>query len=131
MEEIELLKIIEISWSKETCYPTLQDEWNINNPSLGQCAITSLVINDYLGGKIMRCMCDGISHYYNLINDKVLDLTVAQFNGTIPEYQNSSERTREYLLSNDDTRDRYKKLLINVKDNFAKSELEYCRIKNI
>lgn len=62
--EKEIFDIISMSWSKETCYPTLQDKWNKSNPSLGQCAITSLVVNDFCGGKIMRCMVDGISHYY-------------------------------------------------------------------
>ena len=116
----ELKKVIEVSWSKETCYPTLQDTWNNSNPSLGQCAITALIVNDFLGGKIMRTMQDGISHYYNLVNGKVIDLTVSQFDGIIPNYEIGEERTREYLLSSSDTTTRYKILLQNVKDNFIK-----------
>ncbi len=116
----ELKKVIEISWSKETCYPTLQDTWNKQNPSIGQCAITTLIVNDFLGGKIMRTMCNGISHYYNLVNGKVVDLTVSQFEGEIPNYALGEERTREYILSSSDTLNRYKILLQNVKDNFIK-----------
>ena len=116
----ELKKVIEVSWSKETCYPTLQDTWNNSNPSLGQCAITALIVNDFLGGKIMRTMQDGISHYYNLVNGKVIDLTVSQFDGIIPNYEVGEERTRDYLLSSSDTLSRYKILLKNVKDNFIK-----------
>lgn len=114
----ELKKMIEKSWSKETCYPECKEEWNKSNPSIGQCAITVLVVNDFLGGKIMRTMCNGISHYYNLINDQVIDLTVSQFDGKIPNYKLGEERTREYLLSNSDTKNRYKILLENVKNNF-------------
>jgi len=98
----------------------LQDTWNSANPSIGQCAITVLIVNDYLGGKIMRTMCDGISHYYNLVNGKVIDLTVSQFDGIIPNYELGEERSREYLLSSTDTKERYKLLLERVKDNFIK-----------
>ena len=33
------------------------------------CAITSLIINDYFGGDICKVYVDGISHYYNLIEN--------------------------------------------------------------
>lgn len=116
----ELKKVIEVSWSKETCYPTLQNTWNESNPSTGQCAITVLIVNDFLGGKIMRTMCNGISHYYNLVNGEVIDLTKDQFDGIIPNYEIGEERSREYLLSSSDTTNRYKILLQDVKDNFQK-----------
>jgi len=118
MKISELKRIIEMSWSKETCYPMSCDVWSIDNPSLGQCAITALVVNDFLGGKIMRCMCGEVSHYYNIINGEVVDLTKEQFNGLVPDYDNSIERTREYVLSNEDTKSRYLKLLNNVRNNF-------------
>jgi len=116
----ELKKVIEVSWSKETCYPSIQDTWCEQNPAIGQCAITVLIVNDFLGGKIMRTMCDGISHYYNLVNNEIIDLTVSQFEGQIPNYEFGEERTREYLLSSSDTTNRYKILLEKVKDNFIK-----------
>ena len=115
----EVTKIIKLSFTKETCYPSLKDIWTEDNKTLGQCAITALVVNDFLGGKIMRCMCETGSHYYNLINGEIVDLTKEQFK-ELPSYQLSEERTREYLLSNDDTKNRYKILLNNVKDNFIK-----------
>lgn len=114
----ELEKIIKLSWTKETCYPGNRDKWNEENPSLGQCAITALIVNDFIGGKIMRCMCGNISHYYNIINDNIIDLTVEQFEGIIPDYIHGEERTREYIFSNEDTKNRYLKLLKKVKDNF-------------
>lgn len=116
----EVKKIIKMSWKKETCYPTSQKDWSKENPSLGQCAVTSLIINDFLGGKIMRCMCNGMSHYYNLINGEIIDLTVDQFAGEIPDYPNGEERTRDYLLSSSDTKNRYLNLLNQVKENFLK-----------
>ena len=82
-------------------------------------AVAALVLNDFLGGKIMRCESEYGSHYYNLINDKIVDLTVSQFK-TLPNYETGIERTREYLLSNEDTKKRYKLLLERVKENFLK-----------
>ena len=111
----ELKGLLLKSWSKETCSPGLRDGWSEDNPSLGQCAITSLVVNDLFGGKIMRCMASSGSHYYNMIDDELVDLTVEQFLGEIPLYEEGAERTREYLLSNEDTKNRYLRLLKNIR----------------
>lgn len=116
----ELEKIIRLSWTKETCFPKLENDWNKDNPSIGQCAITALIVNDFMAGKIMRCMCGNISHYYNIINEAIVDLTFEQFKGNIPDYVNGEERTRDYILSNNDTKERYLLLLKNVKINFSK-----------
>ena len=111
MEIGQLKQLLIQSWDLETCSPGLRDKWNEGNPSLGQCAITALIVNDFFGGKIMRCMASSGSHYYNIIDDELVDLTVEQFLGEIPQYENGEERTREYLLSNEDTKNRY--LLLN------------------
>ena len=115
MDIFEFKELLSECWNKDTCSPGLKDKWSEDNPSLGQCAITALIVNDYFGGKIMRCMSSSGSHYYNLIDDKIFDLTVEQFLGEIPLYEEGKERTREYLLSNNDTKNRYKKLLYNLK----------------
>ena len=115
----EVREMLEKSWIKETCSLGLKDIWTIDNKALGQCAVTALIVNDFLGGKIMRCMCESGSHYYNLINGEVIDLTDSQFK-EIPDYTLGEERTREYLLSNLDTKNRYLLLLKNVKENFIK-----------
>ena len=114
----ELEYILRKSWNRETCVPSMQNDWNSNNPSLGQCAITSLVVNDFMGGKIMRCMASTGSHYYNLVNNEIVDLTREQFGEEVPGYEEGEERTRQYLLSNEDTKNRYYMLLSNVKENF-------------
>lgn len=131
--EIEQLKQFLIkSWNLETCVPGLRDEWTETNPSLGQCAITALIVNDFFGGKIMRCMTSSGSHYYNLIDDHLVDLTVEQFLGEIPQYENGEERTREYLLSNEDTKKRY--LLLNrnlqktIGEGLTPEERQYIKL---
>ena len=111
----DLSKLLHDCWSYETCSPALKEVWNDKNPSIGQCAITALIVNDIFGGKIMRCMSSTGSHYYNLINNSIVDLTVGQFLGEVPLYNEGEERTREYLLSNKDTRERYLLLLNSLK----------------
>ena len=138
MEIGQLKQILIQSWNLETCSPGLRDKWNEENPSIGQCAITALIVNDFFGGKIMRCMASSGSHYYNIIDDELVDLTVEQFLGEIPQYENGEERTREYLLSNKDTQNRYEKLLwMNFLKNFlygwicGKNLLKTLIMKNI
>ena len=47
MNLLDLEKALKKSWCKETSY--CPNEWNELNPSLGQCAITALIVNDYFG----------------------------------------------------------------------------------
>jgi hypothetical protein len=88
-----------------------------------------LIVNDYLGGEIVwaaAILPDGrdISHYFNKIDGKEIDLTSKQFpQGTvIPE---GTERkkwfptTREYVLSYVQTQKRYEILKEKV-ENFNK-----------
>ena len=117
MDIFEFKKLLSECWNIETCSPGLKDKWSEDNPSIGQCAITALIVNDYFDGKIMRCMSSSGSHYYNIIDDKIIDLTKEQFLGEIPLYEEGQERTREYLLSNEDTKKRYlmlKESLLNI-----------------
>ena len=101
-------------YSKDLCYPKVQNEWNDVNKCFGMCAITSLIINDYFGGDICKIYVDGISHYFNLIEDKIIDLTSSQFNCDI-DYKNYQIVDREIILT-DDTKHRcnvLKERLIN------------------
>ena len=107
MKISELKQLLIKSWNSDTCFPGLRDKWSEENPSLGQCAITALIVNDFFGGKIMRCTASSGSHYYNIIDDNIIDLTVEQFLGEVPQYEKGEERTREYILSNEDTKKRY------------------------
>lgn len=95
-------------YSKDLCYPKIQKQWNENNKCFGMCAITSLIINDYFGGYICKIYVDGISHYFNLIEGKTVDLTSSQFMHDI-DYSNYQVVDRKNML-NKDTLDRYNNL---------------------
>lgn len=95
------------SWSAETA----QGEWTPECPSLNQCAITALVVQDYFGGDLLRCkMTNGNSHYWNRLPDGTeVDLTEDQFNfiEAKPLKDDFVIRARDYVLSFPETARRY------------------------
>ena len=65
MKVEEIKEALYESYSKDLCYYKVQDEWN--------------EINDYFGGEICKIHVDEISHYFNVIDNNVVDLTGSQF----------------------------------------------------
>lgn len=114
-----LLARVARGWSRHTA--VAPDKWAADNPATGQCAVTALVVQDLLGGEIARVAgtAETGSHYFNEIPPKFLheadppyelDLTRSQFSASQAEFlsgQPRERRTREYLLSSEDTRLRY------------------------
>lgn len=89
---IENLKVVlQECYSKDLCYPKIRDSWNNDNKCFGMCAITSLIVHDYFGGVIGKIYVDNISHYFNLVDNEIIDLTSSQFalKGSI-DYKNYS-----------------------------------------
>ncbi len=116
-QSIDKLKILLSKvWSKETsATPT---EWSNANPARGQCAITALIVQDLFGGKLVRGIVCGESHYWNRIDSSDVDLTLSQF----PEPSFEGERCyrdRDYILGFPETAKRYELLrnLINKNIN--------------
>jgi hypothetical protein len=102
------------SWSKATTYPETKNNWSPKNPASGQCAVTSLVINDLYGGKIAYNKAH--RHYWNILADgSEVDLTREQFgdNVVINEY---TIATRHYILESDAA-------------NYAKTSTRYRLLK--
>ncbi len=108
MEVKHLQKALFSCYSKDLCYPKIQENWNEENKSLGMCAITSLIVQDYFGGDICKIYIDKISHYYNLIEDKIVDLTKDQFSYEI-DYSHYEIIDRDKILT-EHTKYRYKEL---------------------
>lgn len=114
-------------YSKDLCYPKVQNEWNENNKCFGMCVITSLIVNDYFGGDICKIYVNGISHYFNLIENNIIDLTSSQFDCDI-DYNNYQILNREKILTTD-TRNRYNSLkqkLINKLLNQVDNDVLNC-----
>src|SRR3989338_3530021 len=71
--EIEgLEQILKRASAKNTCWPGCADAWSEENPAWGHCAMYTLFVNEYIGGKILSAnahLPDGkvIPHYFNSI----------------------------------------------------------------
>ena len=124
----ELEKILINIYSKETCYPDCKEQWNIDNKTLGHCAIVALLINDYFGGDICKIKVNGISHYFNIINDKIIDFTSDQFKVDKIDYSNYVIKTRDEVLNNEDTNERYQLLKLKVKLNLIDEKIQNCSL---
>lgn len=120
---IDLYDLIEKSWCDDTsnvAIPLLYPN------SIGQCDVTSLLIKELLGGKIMKCCSVRGDHYYNLINGEIIDLTSDQYDvGEEPLYVESIE---ESPILDEELLERYKLFLTNFKNNL--NEYSFEKITN-
>lgn len=66
------------SWCIET-----STKWTVENPATGQCGVTALVVQAYLGGEIVKTFMGEGWHFYNKIQDAYLDFTASQFDMVI------------------------------------------------
>lgn len=95
----ELRNALALSWGPETCAQWEKDLWRSEIPAFGQCAVTALVVQDILGGKIVKDPDN--DHYWNVLDDgSEVDLTRSQFPIGV-ELTAKLERTREYMLESE------------------------------
>lgn len=84
--------------------------WSPANPAWGQCAVTALLIQEVLGGDLIRTEVDGISHYFNrLPSGQCIDLTFEQFPAG-SRYGEQAMRPRAYVAGYPATERRYRLL---------------------
>jgi len=73
----KLRKALELSWGIDTCYVSMRKKSSNLPCSYGQCLVTALVVNDFLGGKLVKGKFKtGGIHYWNLIDKKEIDFTL-------------------------------------------------------
>ena len=100
------------AWRAETSMAP--KDWSSDNPAVGQCAVTALIVQDLFGGGLLRGDIVGGTHYWNrLPGGREIDLTAEQFD-TVPLISNVQLRSREYVLSYPATGARYRRLLTNL-----------------
>ncbi len=128
-----ITEALRASWSPETS--TWGEDLPADNPARGQCAVSSLVVQDFLGGDLFRVRAngDGIDekHYYNVLDDgTVIDTTREQYQGKVVsltpapvDLEGKYVSIREKVLDNEDTRKRYELLRQLVNDNLQKGQL--------
>lgn len=116
---------LEQSWTQETSSDP--SRWSKKNPAWGQCAITSVIVQNYLGGQIIRAHVPeiGMTHYWNILPDSTIaDLTRSQFPDDI-DFVDPEVRDRQYVLSFAPTVVRYETLVKSVESALAGSPVEY------
>lgn len=128
-----ITEALRASWSPETS--TWGEDLPVDNPARGQCAVSSLVVQDFLGGDLFRVRANGEGidekHYYNVLDDgTVIDTTREQYQGKVVsltpapvDLEGKYVSIREKVLDNEDTRKRYELLRQLVNDNLQKGQL--------
>lgn len=106
METVAFFDAIQRAWCRSTSADP--EGWNEALPALGQCAVTALVVQDGLGGDLLRSVICGVSHYWNRLDGGgEIDLTRGQFPHDAEFIQEPETRSRDYVLSFPATRERY------------------------
>lgn len=118
----DITEALEASWASDTAFRS--EDWSMENPARGQCVISSLIVQDYLGGELARCTAESDAlqetHYFNLLPDgTVIDTTKNQYAHTVsltpkPISFEGYTSIREKRLSDDSTRRRYELLKSRV-----------------
>lgn len=91
----EFLNILYKCWSINS-----SSKWTQDNPASGQCGVTSLVVNDFFGGDILKTITPKGWHFYNKIENDRLDLTRSQFSKEPIYLDISSSREDAFLDTN-------------------------------
>ena len=86
-----LAEQLKAAWSAETATP-----WTAGNPARGQCSVTALVVQDLLGGEILKTRVGPHWHFYNRLDGRRVDLTESQFE-TPPAYEDLPATRAEAL----------------------------------
>lgn len=111
---------LRVSWAADTAYD--ETDWSAENPARGQCVVSALVVQDYLGGDLQRFDVVGReireTHYTNLLTGGVvLDTTASQYDTsdavrltpTVADLK-GFDSLRNKRLADDSTRRRYELL---------------------
>ena len=111
-EILRLYDDLRAVWSADTCAPRMRDNWTPDDPTLGQCSVTSFLVQDILGGEVRGILREGGNyHCYNIVSGMVFDLTSEQFGDEELSYsENDPVQLREVHFKKDEKRQRYELL---------------------
>lgn len=123
----ELSAALQASWGPDTAYSS--EEWSHNNKARGQCVVSSLVVQDYLGGDLIRYEINDDqlheTHYVNKLPDgTVIDTTASQYSTPVsmklkPVDTSGSVAIRDKRLADKSTSERYTTLKHRVEQQLA------------
>lgn len=118
----QLIRALQSSWVADTAFD--ENDWSKDNPARGQCVVSSLVVQDYFGGELVRyrVTTDALDemHYCNKLEDgTILDTTGSQYQmpvtmTVLPVDLKDFASIREKRLADADTKKRYEILKARV-----------------
>lgn len=111
-------------WCRETCAPRLQEKWSEENPTLGQCSITSFLTQDIFGGDVYGVLRPGGNyHCYNIVDGIAFDLTSEQFGTERLDYSKGEKQSRKVHFQKHEKQERY----IFLRKRLLKYLASYCK----
>ena len=119
----KILRSLEKSWTQETAtFADTNNKWSKDNPPRGQCLVTSIIINDLFGGKIVYDR--ETHHFWNELPDGTWqDFTRSQFKNetslTITKYKIKDEVLSDDHAIKNKTVDRYKLLKQKFEETYG------------
>ncbi len=113
----ELYRALLACYSIETCAPRLRTFWSPENPTLGQCSITSFLAQDLFGGEVWGVSLPEIGyHCFNRVGGRSFDLTSEQFCGKSLDYTFDHPQSREKHFAAAEKYERYLLLKRRLED---------------
>lgn len=104
-------------WCEYSCAPRMRKDWSKKNMTLGQCSITSFLIQDIFGGGVYGVpLKEGGYHCFNVVNGVMFDLTSEQFGEEKLEYTLKYPQSREEHFSSEEKYQRYLYLCKELKN---------------
>ena len=116
----KLYEVFSRIWCRQTCAPRMADDWNEGNKTLGQCSITSFLVQDLIGGEVYGIkLKDGNYHCFNVIGQKAFDLTSEQFKEKL-DYSSAVPQERKTHFAKEEKHQRYLLLKEKLKEIMEK-----------
>ena len=124
-----LTSALQASWDSDTAYEA--GAWSQDNKARGQCVVSCLVVQDYLGGELIRYAVSSDqlneTHYMNQLDDgTVIDTTASQYKEPVTmlfkpiNLDGVFNSIRDKRLADASTRARYALLKQRVESFLAK-----------
>lgn len=101
-DEVKIRVALARSWSASTAR-----QWCEENPALGQCNVTALLIQELFGGELLKTSLPYDDHFYNRIDGSRFDFTDGQFptqivyedfNAAVPEIERGASTSERAVL---------------------------------
>ena len=107
-DQYRLYDLLSEIWCEYSCAPRLRPNWSPANKTLGQCSITSFLVQDLFGGEVYGVpLAGGGYHCYNVVKGVRFDLTSEQFGDEALVYDDKHPQSREEHFADREKYERY------------------------